>query len=321
MTLKDPSKYVSIPPALIFGADELQRESYKGLLQLVGWMWVTKWWTDNGSSKPLCTSLPELAERWGVAERTVQWRLQQYSDHGFLVVNYGRDGRVTITMGHRALDDNYRPREAANNMQSKSAQPQAARGGETTGRVRRQDNTPGEPADNTPGEPANYMQSESVQTACSDDGQLDDITAPAAQTACAKQGQDAAFDDSRANSLRERNSIINSSGSSLHTIPRQGEPLPQTTNTAVLERLHELRLHPDKALALAGDPWVTVDRVNRWWQDLQRQGDKAHGGPIISYQAVLYTNLNVHWEPPEVQDDEPEWNRYVSGEYADFIEH
>ena len=81
----------------------------------------------------------------------------------------------------------------------------------------------------------------------------------------------------------------------------------------VFERLQGLGVHPARAAALAGDAWITVDRVERWVRDLRKQG-----GRIRSLPAVLGANLEAHWEPPGQKELAPE--DFVSGEFAEYVQ-
>ena len=99
MALIDPPRYVSVPPALIYGCEDLEREHYKALLMVVGWLWVTK---RHGGD--LTTTINELMERWGVAERTVYHRLQRFGELGYLGVRV-QGGRCYLRLGARALGE------------------------------------------------------------------------------------------------------------------------------------------------------------------------------------------------------------------------
>ena len=102
MGLVDPPKFVSIPPVLIYGAEDLEREHYKALLQLFGWLWVTK-----RHGRDLTTTTTELMERWGVAERTVYHRLQRFGELGYLAVRVD-GGRCYIRPGPRVAGSEFR---------------------------------------------------------------------------------------------------------------------------------------------------------------------------------------------------------------------
>jgi hypothetical protein len=136
--LIDPPDYVAIPPALIYGAEDLERELYRALLQITGWLWVTK-----RHQKPLITTVGELADRWQIAERTVYDRLQRLADRGYLQVSYANT-RVYIRPGAQHTHT-HTPGEPAH--------------------------IPGEPETHTPGEPAHTHTDQKpdfavVQTAC-----------------------------------------------------------------------------------------------------------------------------------------------------------
>jgi hypothetical protein len=118
MALIDPPDYVAIDPILIYEVNDLPPEIYHRLLQLIGWLWVTR---RNG--KPLAVTIGELAERWEVAERTAYHTLQTLGAAGYLTIHFSR-GRTDLERGPRITDV-----------------PQAARGG---------DHTPGEPATDVP---------------------------------------------------------------------------------------------------------------------------------------------------------------------------
>jgi len=125
MTLKDPPSYVGLDPALIYGVHDLKRETYQRLLQLIGWMWVTR---KTGS--PLGTSIQELAGRWDIAERTVYHTLQTLADKDYIAVEY-TDSRAYIMKGPRCQTYNNTPGEPDTTTQ----QQQAARGGNRASRA------------------------------------------------------------------------------------------------------------------------------------------------------------------------------------------
>jgi len=120
MALKDPPTYVGLDPALIYGVHDLKRETYQRLLQLIGWMWVTR-----KSRNPLGTSVEELAERWDIAERTVYHTLQTLAEKDYIGVTY-TDSKVHIIKGPRCQDN--RPREAVHTQQVAGGDTQHARG-------------------------------------------------------------------------------------------------------------------------------------------------------------------------------------------------
>ena len=131
MAIKDPPDYVAIDPCLIYGDTDLPPETHLRLLQLVGWMWVTK-----RSGKPLGVKIEELAERWGISQRTAYHTLQSLGAQGYLNIHYSR-GWTYLERGPMITGE----------------QPQAARGDEHTpgepahtGRERRQPNRPREAA-------------------------------------------------------------------------------------------------------------------------------------------------------------------------------
>jgi len=93
MPLRDPPLGVWLEPWLIYDIDDLERETYRALLQLVGWMWVTK-----KTGGPLRTTVAELAQRWGIGERAVYSRLAAYRERGYIELEV-RQGRVTVRLG------------------------------------------------------------------------------------------------------------------------------------------------------------------------------------------------------------------------------
>jgi len=143
MTLKDPPNYVGLDPALIYGVHDLKRETYQRLLQLIGWMWVTR-----KSGKPLGTSIEELAERWDIAERTVYHTLQTLADKEYIQVTYANN-QAHIIKVPRCQDN--RPREAAHTQHAGRAGTQHARGAGNH---------------NRPREAAEQQESDLVQSAC-----------------------------------------------------------------------------------------------------------------------------------------------------------
>jgi hypothetical protein len=59
--------------------------------------------------------------------------------------------------------------------------------------------------------------------------------------------------------------------------------------------------------SLLHDPWVTLDRTERWIADLRTQTKKPEHG-IRSLAAVLASNLKEHREPPE---SKARWARFL----------
>lgn len=83
----------------------------------------------------------------------------------------------------------------------------------------------------------------------------------------------------------------------------------------------EVGVHPGRAEALGRDPWVTMERVEGWIEDLMGQGSR-----IGSVPAVLAKNLGDHWLPPGLRgmaakgSGSRERRRYVEGEFGEFVE-
>jgi hypothetical protein len=272
MAIKDPPDYVAIDPCLIYGDTDLPPETHLRLLQLVGWMWVTK-----RSGKPLGVKIEELAERWGISQRTAYHTLQSLGAQGYLNIHYSR-GWTYLERGPMITGE----------------QPQAARGDEHTpgepahtGRERRQPNRPREAAtqqaarggEHTPGEPA-----------------TDNIHNPGA-TPLHETGENA---PSRATPLHTANTSI-VDGVDLTDPSLKHHQQTNTINAAVQQACTEAGFWEDVALELAGDPWVTPERVGRTVDDLQARKDRGElvsGRPIGNVPALAAANLRRHQEPP-----------------------
>ena len=349
MALIDPKSYVSLPPGLIYGAEDLERETYKALLQIVGWMWVCRWWETNQPVHALRTNIGELARRWGVAERTVYHRLKTLAEKGYLSVEYGSS--LSITLGPRALQHTPQPQPAPDAGETNPAAGKTSTGGDTQQAARGGDtgherwHTQNEPqGQQTPAVTHNRPREAATQaTRGGDTGQAAGATGTCGDTHQAARGgnttgherwqtQDkpqvqqapaetqqagrpqapppdpAAMSPSRASSLHEP--TINSSScsrSDLEDLPDRSKPTTTTINATACDPADpqtELRttlldggVFPDRVSRLASDPWVTVDRVERWILDLQRQLEQDPGC-IRSAGAVLYSNLLNHREPP-----------------------
>lgn len=318
MPLTDPPTYVSLPPSLIFHADDLERETYKALLQIVGWMWTTKWWQAGASA--FHTTIAELAERWGIAERTVYYRLQVLHEKEWLLVTH-KSGRVTISLGPRAR---YTPRtESA----ARDTQQDTQTDSSTTGREMRQhNNRPRDAADSAQQDTQTHSSTtgrEMRQTDRPRDAANTTQDTDAEQSEKSSCKQLAREDAARASSLH---GSINSSCSDPDSIedsfPNGSEQLQTTNSARVLERLLDAGVFEEQATLLSRDPWVTLERVEGWIADIERQL-RQKPGSIRSSGAVLYSNLYNHREPPPPpasrREDDP--YRFVEGKYAAYIEH
>lgn len=96
-------------------------------------------------------------------------------------------------------------------------------------------------------------------------------------------------------------------------------PLPEPApNPQVLSRLRELNVWPNRARKAARDPWVTLERVNGWAAIIEGNGD------LKNKAAILMGHLDAHEEPPDdiaAASGDNGYNRFLSGKYAEFIEH
>lgn len=95
MGLVDPPKGVWLESWLVYEVDDLERETYRALLQLVGWMWVVR-----KDGRPLRTTVRELAERWNVGERAVYSRLAAFRERGYLELDI-QSGCVSVRLVHK----------------------------------------------------------------------------------------------------------------------------------------------------------------------------------------------------------------------------
>ncbi len=244
MTLIDPPEYCALPPALIYDADDLERENYKALLQLAGWMWVCR-----RRRTALRTSVPELAARWGIGTGAVYTRLRILARLGYLVISYNPNSSVDITLGPRALHrgDNYTPGEPANNTPGEP-------GDNTPGEPA--DNTPGELGDNTPGEPAHITQGEPGLRANS----LHENQASCKQFA------------RKPHTTNDLVVVV------VDPDPDRSKQQQQTISTA----LRENGVFGDIADRLAADPWITVERIAAWVANLAANPRIKNLGAVLA---------------------------------------
>ncbi|HFD40855.1 MAG TPA: hypothetical protein ENJ31_13515 [Anaerolineae bacterium] len=102
--------------------------------------------------------------------------------------------------------------------------------------------------------------------------------------------------------------------------PEEQQQQQHNINQAALEKLLAIGIWESTAEELAADPWITVDRIERALADLMAQ-ERAGQTWRTNRQAVLISNLRAHREPPRRRPPEDDRRRFVSGEYADIIEH
>lgn len=261
--LIDPPDFVSLAPALIYECDDLARENYKALLQVAGWMWVTK-----RHKLPLKTTLGELAERWGIKVHAVRTRLQVLSDREYLDARFQDDGMILLQLGPRALHRTYNntPGEPATHTPSES-------GHNNTPREVATKYTQGEPGDNTPREVATHTPGE-----------------PGDNTPSANCLHSAPGVECKQFALPINNSNVVVVDPILSSTENQQQQ-------QLIIALVEAGVFPDVAPELAADPWVTPDRVERWRAALERNER------IKSVGAVLTDNLRHHREPPGPKQD------------------
>jgi hypothetical protein len=274
MALSEPPQFVAVDLALVYEpCDDIPAELYRRLLQLIGWMYVTK---KNG--RDFGVTIAELSERWKISERSVYHSLQTLGATGYITINYAR-GRVYIRRGPKITDN--RPREAAdNNTLGEPATQQAARGGDT---------------DNRPREAATAHNPRA--TGLHETGEV------------------------RAMPLHDDPNINVVVGSTFLEEDQQQQQ--ETVTDAVQSACTAAGLWPDIALELERDAWATPARILGWYEHLagmQERGEKIGGRPIGSIQALMMSHLRAHREPPapHVQNDR---RRFISGKYADCIEH
>lgn len=265
MPLIDPPDYVAIDPILIYKANDLAAESYRRLLQIVGWLWVTR-----RNEKPLGVTIAELAERWQVAERTAYHTLQALGKAGYLTIHYSR-GRTYLERGPRITDSAYMPGDLATE--------QAARGGS---------HTPGDPAtEHNPRAMRLHEQEESCATTLH------------------KEPNNYVVDVDLDQNQHHQHIVI---------------------DPAVQQRCTDVGIWPEAARELAGDPWVTEERVRltaAYFEDKRRRGEPVGGRPVANVAALVVGSLKSHREPPRdrVRCAERDRNRYIEGDYAEFIKH
>lgn len=90
-------------------------------------------------------------------------------------------------------------------------------------------------------------------------------------------------------------------GSSKLLLTTSTAPPEKNFSEPVKARLQEAGVFAAQAEELAGDPWVTAERITAWVRRLE--GDSR----VRSVAAVLYTNLRRHLEPPaHLQEKRPE---------------
>lgn len=69
-------------------------------------------------------------------------------------------------------------------------------------------------------------------------------------------------------------------------------------NPVVAQRLQDSGIFTDIAQELALDPWITVDIIDAWIQDLNQQ-EHDDPGRIRSPAGILVRNLRAHRQPPD----------------------
>ena len=231
--LIDPPDYCALPPALIYDCDDLERENYKALLQLAGWMWVCR-----RSKRPLRTTITELAARWRIKSSATYTRLRILTRLHYLMACYGPDSTVEITLGpralHRSTGDN-NPGEPGDNTPGEPA-----------------DNNPGEPGDNTPGELADNTQGEPGND---NPGELGNN--PRANSLHEKQGSCKLF---------ARKPATNSNSDLVVVVDPDLDRLQQ--QQTIIAALVKTGVFSDIAARLAADPWVTEQRIAAWRANL-----------------------------------------------------
>jgi hypothetical protein len=296
VALIDPPHYVAVPPALIYQAHDLERETYKALLQIAGWMWVTR-----KHGKPLRTTIAELAARWRIGRRAAYYRLHVLRQRGYVAIDRTPSGGLHLSLGpttpavrplagsEPALDEAHtRPLE------------DPVSGGEAAANAAHT-NRPREAAPNaahtTPGEPAPNATHTRPREAAQDDMKTAEpaVSPPSPcpqEGICVKQlsrdpPPDVPKRGSVSNSLREPTTNTSKPGGG---VEHQTLLDPQHHHHLLL--LRRGQVYPDVAARLVQDPWVTRQRADAWLRALQRDPSVRNLG------AVLASNLRRHREPP-----------------------
>jgi hypothetical protein len=307
VALIDPPRYVAIPPALIYQAQDLERETFKALLQITGWMWVTR---QQGT--PLRTSIDELAARWRVGRRAVYYRLRVLRQRGYLAVDRTPRGGLLLSLG--PTTPAVRPLAGIEDPRRSPRSPRRGSAGDVSGGEPAPNEThttrPREAAPNASHTRPREAAQHDVETAgsavsppssCPQKGICVKQLAQDPSLSCKQVAQDAAME---ANSLSEAPVRVPET-------PVWGQEQPTTTNTSkpgggvenqnLLDpqhhHLHHLlmrrgQIYPDVAARLVQDPWVTRQRADAWLRALQ--GDRS----VRNLGAVLASNLRRHREPP-----------------------
>jgi len=243
-------------------------------------MWVTR-----KTGNPLGTSVSELAERWGIAERTVYHTLQALADKDYIGVTYAHN-RVYISKGQGC--HHYTLGEPAHTQQVAGGDEQHAGGAGTQ-------QAEGVSEQHARGAGDTNIPQEVVPESC------------AVQEGCTYSS----------------GVVVVGSDSDLNSGSLQ--PQQPTSKSAVQVLMESAGMFEDKAAELAGDAWVTEERVQDWYVQL------ADDDAVRSLPAVLYSNLKAHREPTRPKDDGDYWrdfverqNRrryYTEGKWADIVEH
>jgi hypothetical protein len=251
--LHDPPEFAHLPVALVYGAGDLAPELRLAIQQIAGWMWVTRtkgvaW----GRGKSLGVTIGELAERWAISERTVQWRLQRLAEADYLETQYTGGGWVKLRLGSAALDT--------------------------------------------------HTQTHTHTDTHTDTGSRNGI---------------ARESDSHAMPLRDRATPLRGPNTNIVVGVDTDPPEDTQQQQDTIAALRACGVWEPEARELAGDPWVTAERVQRSDDELLAQ-ETAGQRWRTSRQAVLVANLRAHREPPAPESG---GRRFVEGPYAEFIEH
>ena len=281
--LIDPPQYVSVPPALIYQAAGLERENFRALLQIVGWLWVTR-----RHGRPLGTSVAELAARWGIDDRSAQARLQVMEEGGYLLVER-RAGRVYVRLGPGC--------EGGETNNLPAGEPAPAPG------ARDHDLPAGEPApapgardqDTPAGEPA---------------------PAPGARDHDTPAGGNRRKQPARKQPARKQLARANINNSNVVVVDPDPDRIEQQQQQLIIRALVQAEVFADVAEQLAADEWITEERIAGWYAELAEQ--KA-AGRIGCIGAVLANNLRYHREPPRTAEERERARRRVPSAYEEFV--
>lgn len=284
MALIDPPQYAHLPAGLVYGHPYLSPELRLSIQQIAGWMWLTRergvaW----GRGKPLGVQVGELATRWGISERTVQWRIQMLAEAGLLEAEYSGGGWVKLRLG-AAVHDTEQTHTEGTNTQTHT----------------------------------NVANTNFTHTHT--DSHTDHRPTP--RNAIARDMENGAMP--LREPLRELNNNIVVGVVSDPILDPEKNNNKQTIIIEVAQALEKAGLWPVTAQELAGDPWVTVDRVQRTLADLVRQ-EEAGQTWRTSQAAVLAANLKAHREPPAIPladvGNERNGQSFIEDEYAGYINH